>query len=226
MRTAGYCECYACTHWDITHRFRSAGDLLSGTSNSPQIPADFDLSRSKLLTGVTAALIEISCDLSRCCWLWDDRKQKGKTVVNKWTPRIVAALAAPVVAISFSGAASASDHSVSLNNSSVNCRGSIGGPHEVASLYFVDSSNTFRLWDACADGHGVRSQIQGADTIDGSWVTMRPGTHYVAGDGVSTHFTIPGGVPLGSAFRMRVCTVDGASDPTPVACSGWKSLAG
>lgn len=147
-------------------------------------------------------------------------------MASKWTLRIAAALAAPVVAISFSGAASASDHSVSLNNSSVNCRGSIGGPHEVAKLYFVDSSDTFRLWDSCADGHGVRSQIQGANIIDGSWVTMRPGTHYVAGDGVSTQFKIPGGVPLGSAFRMRVCTVDGASDPTPVKCSRWKSLAG
>ena len=147
-------------------------------------------------------------------------------MARKWTARIAAALAAPVVAISFSGSAWASDHAARLNNPSVNCRGSIGGPHEVATLYFVDSTDTFRLWDACADGHGVRSQVQGADIINGSWVTMRPGTHYVAGDGVSTQFNIPGGVPLGSAFRMRVCTVDGAGDTTPVACSGWTSLAG
>jgi hypothetical protein len=132
-----------------------------------------------------------------------------------WKFRTISTLAAPVIALGFTGEAVAYDGNtvVYLGNSSSSS----------ARMIHVDNGDSFRVYDDRADGHGVRGWLEvgvpdPAGTTSG-WNHLH--TSYNGG-GLDSYSYFERDVRAPYPYRMKVCTVDGAEDTTPVACSAWK----
>ncbi|GGY16269.1 hypothetical protein GCM10010358_80000 [Streptomyces minutiscleroticus] len=90
-----------------------------------------------------------------------------------------------------------------------------------AQMVHVDDGDIFRIYDTYADGHGVRGTLQRYNSVTGNYETVK--SKYNGGGYISyAQFTFD--VWSVNSYRMRVCTVDGEGDETPVACSAWKSF--
>ncbi|MGY0021237.1 hypothetical protein [Streptomyces sp. cg35] len=90
---------------------------------------------------------------------------------------------------------------------------------QVGGLLFLDDGDDWELWDYYSDGHGVRAYIEVG--VAGGWALWTDGTWY-NGKGASTVAKkTDGNLYTGISYRARACTVDGASDTTPVNCSSW-----
>ncbi|MGH3240286.1 MAG: hypothetical protein ACRDNL_07885 [Spirillospora sp.] len=84
-----------------------------------------------------------------------------------------------------------------------------------ASMLHVDSDpDKFYIKDSKADGHGVRGTLQLLET--GTWRNLKS---MYNGNGKGTAVTMPRDITDGYTYRMRICTVDGAGDTTPVQCA-------
>ncbi|MHC3816035.1 hypothetical protein [Streptomyces sp. DT9] len=85
-----------------------------------------------------------------------------------------------------------------------------------AALGFIDDGDKFNVYDMCSDGHGVRAYLDG--NSNGIWI--RYNSKY-NGNGLNTNVVMSADLLTGTLYRMRICTVDGASDTTPSGCSSW-----
>ncbi|MEW1686093.1 hypothetical protein [Streptomyces sp. NPDC093594] len=131
--------------------------------------------------------------------------------------RALSLVAAPVIALGFSGEAAAYDGNtvVYLGTST----------SSAARMIHVDNGDTFRVYDDRSDGHGVRGWLEvNAPDPGGSgsqWVHQH--TSYNGG-GLDSYSYFYKDVQSPFPYRMKVCTVDGPDDTTPVACSAWKTF--
>lgn len=88
------------------------------------------------------------------------------------------------------------------------------GLYEPASMMHFDNGDEFIIWDKYADGHGVLGSVY----FNGSAVAAK---YNGLGANRSVSFTY--NILEGKKYEMRLCLVDGASDPTPSRCV-WKDL--
>lgn len=123
--------------------------------------------------------------------------------------KVAALSVVPVIVLGASTPAFAANQNVNLYVNSV-LRG---------SLYFYEDGDRFGLWDDSADGHGTRAYVE-------YWrdpaITYYPLASWYNGAGA--HNSVYKTVDLNTSdtYRMKVCTVDGSGDTTPVNCSAWK----
>lgn len=88
-----------------------------------------------------------------------------------------------------------------------------------------DNDDYVLIHDFCADGHGVRGCVRKLIIDDGIPVSTDYGCRY-NGNGLAGAPVVwdPfGNVLPGTTISLRVCLVDGASDPTPFRCSDWEA---
>ncbi|WUH97051.1 hypothetical protein OHR68_26355 [Spirillospora sp. NBC_00431] len=84
-----------------------------------------------------------------------------------------------------------------------------------ASMLHVDSDpDKFYIKDHKKDGHGVRGTLQLLET--GTWRNLKS---MYNGKGARTAVTMPRDITDGYTYRLKICTVDGAGDTTPVQCA-------
>ncbi|MFF8983812.1 hypothetical protein ACF08E_10530 [Streptomyces globisporus] len=122
-------------------------------------------------------------------------------------------MAAPLLVLGMASSASAysGDQWVDLDDS--------GSPLGIAaSMYHVDNGDKFRVYDFHADGHGVRGHLQVLDPRLGGWQPIHSSYN---GKGVGKYTEFSYDVVSNKQYRMKVCTVDGIEDSTPVKCSGY-----
>jgi hypothetical protein len=140
---------------------------------------------------------------------------QGELLSSNWKFRTLSVLTAPVIAFGFSGEAFAYDGNtvVYLGTST----------SSAARMIHVDNGDTFRVYDDRADGHGVRGwlEVNAFDPSGGGATWIHQHTSYNGG-GLDSYSYFEKDVEPVLPYRMKVCTVDGADDTTPVACSAWK----
>ncbi|MEV7570564.1 hypothetical protein [Streptomyces tanashiensis] len=90
------------------------------------------------------------------------------------------------------------------------------------ALHFYDDGDDFGLFDYLADGHGVRAYIEVSAGTEHwyEWGSFYNGKGADAGGVYKTD----GNLYSINVYRMKVCTVDGASDTTPIKCSAWQKI--
>jgi hypothetical protein len=130
--------------------------------------------------------------------------------------RALSVLAAPAIALGFTGEA------VAYDGNTVVYLGSYSSSS--ATMIHVDNGDSFRVYDDRADGHGVRGCLDVYNPNAASYSRVHCSYN---GKGINTYSYFEHDVKqeidsVGVWYRMRVCTVDGAEDQTPVACSEWK----
>ncbi|MEV7570565.1 hypothetical protein [Streptomyces tanashiensis] len=85
------------------------------------------------------------------------------------------------------------------------------------ALHFYDDGDDFGLFDYLADGHGVRAYVEKSESPWASWYNGK-------GADAGGVYKTDGNLYSIYTYKMRVCTVDGASDTTPVGCSEWEYI--
>ncbi|MDX3434413.1 hypothetical protein PV664_37110 [Streptomyces sp. ME01-18a] len=85
-----------------------------------------------------------------------------------------------------------------------------------AMMQHVDDGDHFRVHDWHSDGHGVRGYLDVVDAVYGGYRRVHSSYN---GKGAGTYTEFSYNVLEGKQYRMRVCTVDGLEDTTPVRCS-------
>lgn len=131
-------------------------------------------------------------------------------MAKKWLARIGTALAVTGGLVAgAAGPASAANSQVVLYDSANDL---------AASMLHMDDGDKYYIKDHKPDGHGVRGTIQLLES--GTWRNV---ASMYNGNGSGTAVTLWHDVYEGNTYRMRICTVDGAGDTTPVACA-YKAL--
>ncbi|MEW1686092.1 hypothetical protein [Streptomyces sp. NPDC093594] len=142
----------------------------------------------------------------------------GGSMYKAWKFRALSVLAAPAIAFGFSSEALAYD------GNTVVYLGSYGA--SAATMIHVDNGDTFRVYDDRSDGHGVRGCLERYLPGYGDYTTIHCSYN---GGGINTYSYFQHDVKqevdgYPTRYRMKVCTVDGADDTSPVACSSWKDF--
>ncbi|MFE0106804.1 hypothetical protein [Streptomyces sp. NPDC059009] len=135
--------------------------------------------------------------------LWD----RGKVVRGKLPVRIgiPTALTAMLVA-GTAGTAVAGNTQVVLYDRSNDLAASM--------LHLDPDPDKVYIKDSKSDGHGVRGTLQILET--GTWRNLKSKYN---GDPAPSYAVMFRDIIDGYTYRMRICTVDGASDTTPVQCA-------
>lgn len=92
------------------------------------------------------------------------------------------------------------------------------GGDPLGQFSHIDDGDTFKLVDLKADGHGVRAWLFNSNLRQIK--TIYNGKGAANYESVSFQYDIKSG----TYYYMRVCTVDGASDVTPLKCSSDKVI--
>ncbi|MFD7609561.1 hypothetical protein [Streptomyces sp. NPDC059828] len=132
-------------------------------------------------------------------------------MLKSWPLRISALIAAPVIAVGLSTEASA--HS---GNTWVYLKNSSAPNGHSAAMVHVDDGDIFRVYDNYADGHGVRGYLEELRPEEGGFVRVHDSYN---GKGYISYSEFRYDVKPNRQYQIRVCTVDGVEDSTPVKCS-------
>ncbi|MFF3610093.1 hypothetical protein [Streptomyces sp. NPDC002463] len=138
-----------------------------------------------------------------CSAICSLKRIKGVSMSKKW----LTLLAVPALLVGIATPASATDQAVYLYSG-----GKLAG-----ALHFYDDGDDFGLFDYLADGHGVRAYVEKSESPWASWYNGK-------GADAGGVYKTDGNLYSIYTYKMRVCTVDGASDTTPVACSEWEYI--
>ncbi|MFE5027525.1 hypothetical protein ACFRAO_30410 [Streptomyces sp. NPDC056656] len=85
------------------------------------------------------------------------------------------------------------------------------GGTAVGFIRHIDDGDYFRVFDIDTDGHGVRGWLLNSE--------LTPLQSAYVGGGSGDWTTFQHNVLEGKTYYMKVCTVDGASDTTPIDCN-------
>ncbi|MEV6393921.1 hypothetical protein AB0M39_03925 [Streptomyces sp. NPDC051907] len=85
------------------------------------------------------------------------------------------------------------------------------GGTAVGFIRHIDDGDSFRTFDIDSDGHGVRGWL-----LNSRGETIK--TSYVGG-GSGAYTTFQYDILEGRKYFMKVCTVDGSGDTTPIDCA-------
>ncbi|MFF4014716.1 hypothetical protein [Streptomyces sp. NPDC001843] len=136
---------------------------------------------------------------------------------SKMAKLLSVAAAAVSIAVQTAGPAAAADDGHLIKTDPSPCGGQEFVDYGPGAAGGGDNDDYFLIHDYCSDGHGVKAWAW----QNGTYLGGKYNGNGLNGAAVVWDPFINGNVAPGDAVGMKVCLVDGDSDPTPFDCKSY-----